>query len=172
MIVIIFCFEDFLIVIMSLKTKDSSTKEGPKSLFNVPTVLYENRYCDQDGFSILICGGENGNREAVNDVYQLKWPNFESIKFPSMLEPRSNCETAVVNSDIFVVGGHVGSSSTKEYKAISSVEMFSNRNKTWCHKTQLPDNRRQCAISSFKQNIYRIDDKNMMTKIFGIYLRV
>ena len=45
----------------------SSNDEGD-DLFHVPTVLYENRYCDQVGFSILICGGENKNG-AVNDVY-------------------------------------------------------------------------------------------------------
>ena len=71
---------------MSSNANLLSLNGNQTSLFNVPTVLYENRYCDQDGFSILICGGENGNREAVNDVYQLKWPSFEFIKFPFMLE--------------------------------------------------------------------------------------
>ena len=35
----------------------NSTNDG--KLFNVPKVLYKNRYCNQDDFSILVCGGEN-----------------------------------------------------------------------------------------------------------------
>ena len=51
-----------------------------KSLFNLPTVLYENRYSSQDNFSIFVCGGSNENNEALNDVYELKRPNCEHIK--------------------------------------------------------------------------------------------
>ena len=72
---------------MSSTNSISTNKEG-YDLLHVPTVLYENRYCDQDGFSILICGGNNENREAVNDVYELKGSDFVPMKFPSMLEPR------------------------------------------------------------------------------------
>ena len=63
-----------------------STKGG--KLFHVPNVLYENRYCNQDDFSILVCGGYTKNGPTVNDVYELKGPNFECSKFPSMLEAR------------------------------------------------------------------------------------
>ena len=32
------------------------------SFTNVPQVLYENRNCDQEGFSILVCGGKDKNK--------------------------------------------------------------------------------------------------------------
>ena len=92
---------------MSSKAKLLSSNEDQKSLFHVPTVLYENRYCNQDGFSILICGGRNENKEALNDVYELKGPMLELIKFPSMLEPRIECETTAIGSDILAVGGYI-----------------------------------------------------------------
>ena len=60
----------------------------------------------------------SGAHQRLNDVYERKGPKFESTKFTSMLEPLYNCETVVGNSDILVVG-------------MSSVEMFSNKTKTW-----------------------------------------
>ena len=117
---------------MSLNAKLLSSNGDQKCLFHVPTVLYKNRYCDQGGFSILVCGGVKENREALNDVYELKWPMLELIKFPSMLEQRIECNTAVINSDILVAGGY-----TTDGKVLSSVEMFSNENKTWCYKTKI-----------------------------------
>ena len=137
---------------MSSDTISTSTNKEGDSLLHVPTVLYENRYCDQDDFSILICGGENENREALNDVYELKGPDFVPMKFPSMLEPRSLCETAVISSDIFVVGGSL----SNNVKVTYSVEIWSEKSKTWCYKTQLPDKRRSFRICSFKQNLYII----------------
>ena len=125
---------------------------GNQIKFHVPTVLYENRYCNQDDFSILICGGQNGNREPLNDVYELKWPKLKLIKFPSMLEPRKECKTAVIGSDIFVVGGY----KTNSYNYLSSVEMYSKENNAWCYKTQLPDKRINFCICSFKQYLYII----------------
>ena len=121
---------------MSLNTK--SQNKDRKCLFHVITVLYENRYCNQDGFSILVCGG--------CDVYQLKVPTFTRIKFPSMLEPSNKCKTAVIDSDIFVIGGN------KKYNwnPVSYIEMFSYETKTWYYKTQLRDERNRFCVCSFK----------------------
>ena len=44
---------------MPSSTFSISPKEKGDEFLHVSTVLYENRYCDQDGFSILVCGGEN-----------------------------------------------------------------------------------------------------------------
>ena len=99
-----------------------SSKTGEHS-FNVPKILYQNRYCDQDDFSVLVCGGDTeckGNIKTLNDVYELRGSNFECSKFPSMLEARWGCKTAVVNSDILLVGGF--STGSK----LSSVELFYN----------------------------------------------
>ena len=59
------------------------TKSENKSLL-VPKVLYENRYCKQDDFSIVICGGRkvvDKDVKIVDDVYQLKGENFQSPNF-------------------------------------------------------------------------------------------
>ena len=62
--------------------------EKSKSIFfQVPKVLYENRYCNQEGFSILICGGKDKNGKNTNEVLELKIPSFKENKFPSMVGP-------------------------------------------------------------------------------------
>ena len=105
--------------------------------FNVPNVLYETRYSNQDDFGILVCCGENKNEETLNDVYELKGPTFEFIKFPSMLDARSDSKTAVINSDILVVSGF-----NYPGKRLYSVKHFQKKTKSWIHKTELSDKRK------------------------------
>ena len=47
------------------------------SSIDVPKVLYENRYCNQEGFSILVCGGKDRNYKDSNKVLEVKFPSFE-----------------------------------------------------------------------------------------------
>ena len=97
-----------------------STKGG--KLFHVPNVIYENRYCNQDDFSIFVCGGTTeigGDLTASRDVYELKCSTFQCSKFASMLKARYDCKTAVINSDVIVVGGY-----NNAHKRMDSVELF------------------------------------------------
>ena len=141
-----------------------------KNLSNVPNALYENRYCDQDEFSIVVCGGETDKSRgciSLNDVYELKGPNFECSKFPSMLDARYGCKTAVINSDILVVGGYAVSTynglffhnySEHEY-SLDSVEIYKNNRKSWDYIDEPFDEvsdfeRKEFCICSFKQDLY------------------
>ena len=126
--------------------------KGDEKLFHVPNVLYDNRYCKQDDFNILICGANtvnSGYKKALNDVYKLNVRTFECSKYPSMIDGRSYCQTAVVNSDILVVGGHKFRNSSTEY--LYSVEVFENYNKAWSYKSELPEDRIDFCICTFKQ---------------------
>ena len=44
---------------------------------DVPQVLYENRYCNQEGFSVLVCGGKDKNKKHLNQDLEVKIPSFE-----------------------------------------------------------------------------------------------
>ena len=57
------------------------------NLFQVPKVLYENRYCIQEGFSILVCGGKDKNGDMTNKVLELEIPSLKVNEFPSLVEP-------------------------------------------------------------------------------------
>ena len=97
-------------------------------LFHEPNLLYDNRYCNQDVFSILVCGANTVNsryQKASNDVYKLDGRTFECRKYPSMLQARYNCKTAIINSDIIVVGGNEITNGNTKY--LYSVEIFKNK---------------------------------------------
>ena len=133
--------------------------------FNVPNVLYETRYSNQDDFIILICGGctkHRGTSSTFNDIYALKGPNFECSKFPCMLKGRRRCKITVISSDIIAVGG-----CNNANRRLFSVARFQNNKKTWFHKTELTDKREYFSICSFKQNFYVIGGKkvNSQTRI-------
>ena len=72
--------------------------------FEVSNVLYENRYCNQEGSSILVCGGKDKKGKITNEVLELKIHSFKVNNFPSMVEPRYFLKLATIKSDILAVG--------------------------------------------------------------------
>ena len=64
---------------------------------DIHPVLYENRYCNQHEFDIILCGGRDRNYSSTNEVIKLKCPEFQaSVKLTPMLALRSSCRTAVI----------------------------------------------------------------------------
>ena len=116
-----------------------------------PNILYENRYCRQDDFSILVCGGKNENNKVVKSIFQMYGPQLECKEYTYLPKRLYNCKTAVINSDLFVVGGFL-----QNYTYDNSVKKLCNNTKTWFYKTQLyvDNNYERCSICSFKQNLY------------------
>ena len=54
-----------------------------------PSVLYENRYCNQDEFDIILCGERNSDYSPTNEVIKLKGPEFQaSVILAPMLTSR------------------------------------------------------------------------------------
>ena len=92
-------------------------------------VLYANRYCDEDGYSTLICGGEDENKNYWNQVLEIKVPSFEVCDFPSMVKPRARVYLVVVNSDIIAIGDV--NMRQDLIKFILPVEIYSNKSNSW-----------------------------------------
>ena len=46
-------------IISDLNSDSIPLKDSHESSLFVPKVLYENRYCSQNDFSIIVCGGQN-----------------------------------------------------------------------------------------------------------------
>ena len=98
-----------------------------KSIFSqVPKVLYENRYCNQKGFSILVCGGKDKNGKTTNEVLEFEVPNFKVKKFPSMVEPHHHFHLATIKSDILAIGDRV--ELNKSLESAVSTEIYSEKN--------------------------------------------
>ena len=66
--------------------------------------LYKHRFCDQEDFSIAICGGENDNGRIVyNRPFVLN--NFETkVYLPSYLKPRYVNNLVSNSSNLYVAG--------------------------------------------------------------------
>ena len=68
-------------------------------------VLYENRYCNQDDFSFLVFGGRNKLYRNLKSVFKLIGSEFKYEHYALMPYVRYGCKTAVINSELFVLGG-------------------------------------------------------------------
>ena len=95
--------------------------------FQVPNVLYENRYCNQEGFSILICGGKDKNEKTTSEVFELEIPSLKVNKFPSMVKPYFHFVLATIKSKILAVGNSL---KTNEFldESLHFFEVYSEKN--------------------------------------------
>ena len=64
-----------------------STVQERKGFDFPPNVLYENRYCNQDDFSVLVCGGKNINSNKLKNIFKLNGSTFECEIYASILNP-------------------------------------------------------------------------------------
>ena len=110
-----------------------------------PKNLYINRYCNQDDFSVLICGGYDDDK--LKNTHILDGPKLDCKKYTNP-ESLCYCKTAVLNSDYRC--GY------EQYYAYDSCgKKFCDESKifNFCEKlSKIDDN--YCLVCAFKQNIY------------------
>ena len=95
------------------------------SSIDVQNVLYENRYCNQEGFSILVCGGRDRN-------YEVKIPSLNVTEIPSMVKPHNRLHLTTINSELFaIVNRKINYTSMGKIR--TSVEVYSEKSKAWKH---------------------------------------
>ena len=113
-----------------------------------PNILYENRYCNQNDFSILVCGEKNKYNERVKSIFQMHGSTLNYKKYTYLPEGYYSCKIVVIDSDLFVVGGF---STNGKYNY--SVRKFCKNTKTWLYTTKLDLVKKIYCICSFKQNL-------------------
>ena len=64
-------------------------------------VLYEKRYCNQEGFSILDCEGKHRNKNYWNQVLEVKVLSLKVTEFPFIEKRHYKTELASFDSKIF-----------------------------------------------------------------------
>ena len=101
-----------------------------KKLCDEFLVLYQNRYCDQEDFSIAVYCGENGSK---NELYDKPFTlnNFcTKICLPNLIKTENECKAIASGSDIYVTDKYQVSyshsvklyfSSTKRWKILPSL---------------------------------------------------
>ena len=117
-----------------------------------PNVLYENRYCNQEGFSILICGGYNKNDKVTNEVLELEIPSFKLKKFPLMVESYCYLDLVNIKSDILAVSNSIKLDKSLDESTVP-VEIYSNKTKTWTHKYVQIDEMICYCVGSFMSKL-------------------
>ena len=55
--------------------------DGKQLLTKGTSVLYQNRYCDQEHFDLIIAGelSDNERENVVPNIYNIKYPSFTSV---------------------------------------------------------------------------------------------
>ena len=120
---------------------------------------YKNRYCNQDNFNVLICGGlfERNFSKVVRSVIQFDVKSFETTNYlPRMTEWRSSAFKAVcVKGNIYVFGGF-----NQDADQILHVEKYSSTNKTWKKVAVMPDSLYMYTACAFMDKIFIIGGIN------------
>ena len=124
---------------------------------NSSSMCYKARYCNQEMFEIMLCGGEDNKSYIVRTVKKFDLNNFKSIEyFPPMTEKRSFSEAVCVNGEVYVFGGHDAS-----YNSINSVEKYSPSTKTWKKVARM--NRQDFCACAFMDSVFVIGGSDNKT---------
>ena len=92
-----------------------------------PSVLYENRFCNQDEFNIVVCGRRNKSGE-IDKVFQLIGPDYKtSVELSPMSISNYDSSKAVVSSDVYVLP-----TASQGYKTwLPCIQKYCAKTKHW-----------------------------------------
>ena len=111
---------------------------------------YTSRYCNQNSFSILLCGGIYDFDEYDRNVSQINGSNFEDVKdLPPIKTDRVYHVAVCLRGEVFVFSGI-----NNENIFIESVEKYSPSNNTWTVVTNMADKRLNFSACAFIDKIF------------------
>ena len=110
-----------------------------------------NRYCSQNKFNILICGGnDRKSSKTVSDVHQVNVSNLNKVKrLPSMTIERINPEAVCLKGGVYVFGGR-----DKSGTHIMSIEKYSSLTNKWTVIAYMFDQRKNFCACAFMNKIF------------------
>ena len=118
------------------------------------------RYCTQDKFNAIVCGGENINtRNIVNNVCSLEADNLCSVNnLAPMPERRGGLQAVCVKDEVYVFGGvaPILDESIEEPNLVQSIEKYSPAANAWEKVADMYDVRVDFCVCSFMNSIYII----------------
>ena len=109
------------------------------------------RFCHQDKFSMLYCGGFENNKVG-NKVLQVDGSNLKTVKvLPTMMQKRRFSEAVCLKGDVYVFGGFGDNN-----KWITAVEHYSPNTNAWNKVADMIDNRRDYCVCGLMDNVFII----------------
>ena len=115
---------------------------------NRSSKYYTNRYCNQNKFNILICGGHHDKYETISDVNQIVGINFKYVKsLSSLIQKHNNLRAVCLKDNIYLFG------CGRSYENMS-VEKYSFSTKTWSKAADMHDQRDGFCTCAFTNYIF------------------
>ena len=109
------------------------------------------RFCNQEDFNIVICGGRDINKGgSVSDVHSMN-SKYNVTSLPQMIKGRKFCKAVCIKNDVYVFGGV-----NDNDDSIMSVEKYSPSANTWTKIADMYDKRQCFCACSFMNNVYVI----------------
>ena len=144
-------------MVQIIKRMVSRVKTLSKNLSDQFPVLYQNRYCDQEEFSIGLFSNNYYNEDfSIFKLYLLN--NFDTKTYvPSLSKPKYGCKAVSIGSDIYVLGQN------KDHNSLS-FEKYSSSTKSWKTLPLLNTLEEELYyMCSFMQKVFIITEKHSDT---------
>ena len=108
-----------------------------------------NRYCSQNKFDVLICGGiDTKTRKSLKSVHRIDGKSLTNVKtLPPMLKERSNFKTVCLKGEVYVI-------QKKLHKTF--IDKYSLSAKTWSRVAEMYDDRYDFCACAFMDEIFII----------------
>ena len=110
---------------------------------------HKSRYCDQDLYNVLICGGRDAiQRRAVKSVHQIDGNSLKKSKvLTSMIKERTRFQSVCLNGEVYIFTG------VNDSGYIRYVENYSPSSNKWRRLTKMFDHRIYFCACEFVDKI-------------------
>ena len=134
----------------------NKVSQNKDEFFKKLNVHSTSRYCNQELFRILICGGYDEKlKTTIKSTKQLDVHNLSSVKeCPPMIKERVNPKLVYVKGEVFVFGGWVMVGSRVVEEAVRSVEKLMLSSNTWSEVCEMVDSREDFCTCAFMDKVY------------------
>ena len=118
---------------------------------NTSSVYQKSRYCNQNSFRILVCGGTYaGSKRSCKSVYCVDVNNLEDVEaYPPMIMKHNFPKVVNVKSDLYVFGCYKADS-----KWFISAEKYTHASKMWSQVAEMHDNRIAFSVCAFMHKVF------------------
>ena len=117
-------------------------------------ILYENRFCNQENFDIIISGNHNNlaNTE-VRSTFRISYPEFKTVETLNTSRKHNNTETTICErSDIWTIS-NIYIQNRTDVRIGSSIPCLDKKDQ-WINMIQLPVIRTTYCACSFMKSLY------------------
>ena len=147
------CFTENEVCFNIVKAVLENKKEFPTQQLSISS-----RFCNQNNFNILFCGGStvrNGIRNVFSDVLSIDANCIDDVKtLPPMTIARENSKAFCIKGEIYVFGGVDGNGNR-----IISVDKYSPVTNNWQTIGDIYDDRTGFCMCSFINDVYVVGGK-------------